>query len=243
MRFSTYLNENKNLMNEATLVLHKIIYMVDGGHVDINDNDIRFYVGPMIHKGAYNKVKVVIRKGPEILVRLGRIRDTDEVAIVVDTKELPARDKIDTLLSEKEIFDGFVSAFVAYLTNIHDHNGKYEKHASELEIENSESFEDNYNELIKSFQKENIETYKKAVEELESHVNNNANMIKSETTKLSIKNLQKEYLGTNEQEFLSIIKKNPLFKKFEYVQKEKTEKLTSRLKTYFASVIKPMLDN
>jgi hypothetical protein len=240
MRFSTYLTENKNLKTEATLVLHKIINMVDNGHVDMNDSDIRFSVGPMIHKGSYDGLKVVIRKAEKISVKLGKTKEGAPV-IVIDTKKLPERKKIDSLLSEKDIFDGFVTAFVSYLQNIHDHLADHPKHDAEVEVDNNSNFEDNYNALIAEFTKSNVEAYTKAAEEVQSQVNNNANIIKTETTKLSIKNLQKEYLGTSEAEFLGIVKKLPGFKKFEHLQKELSSKLDSRLKTYFTSSVKPIM--
>ena len=243
MRFSTYLTENKNLKTEATLVLHKIINMVDNGHVDMNEADIRFNVGPMIHKGAYDALKVVIRKADKISVKLGKSKEGTPV-IVVDTKKLPERKQIDSLLSEKDIFDGFVTAFVSYLQNVHDHTADHSKHDAEVEVDNNSNFEDNYNALIAEFNKSNVEAYTKAAEEVQTQVNNNANIIKHETTKLSIKNLQKEYLGTTENEFLAIVKKLPGFKKFDRLQKELSTKLDSRLKTYFTASVKPiMADN
>lgn len=243
MRFSTYLNESKNLKTEASLVLHKIIHMVDSGHVDMGETDIRFSVGPMIHKGAYNKLQVVIRKGDTIGVRLGKPREGDGAVIVIDTKKLPERKKIDALLSEKEIFDGFVTAFVDYLQKLHDHDAEHGKHDAEVEVDNNAGFEDNYNALIAEFTKSNIEPYKTAFQEVHSHVNNNANVIKHETTKLSLKNLQKEYLGTTDSEFMTLIKKLPGFSKFKGVQKELTTKLDSRLKAYFLASIKPLLED
>lgn len=241
MRFSTYLNENKSLNNEATLVLHKIIHMVDNAHVDISDADIRFAVGPMIHKGAYDKVQVVIRKADKIQVRLGKVREGDGAVIVIDTKKLPDRKSIDSLLSETEVFKGFVSAFVQYLQKLHDHDGDHEKHDAEIEVDNNTNFEDNYNELIAEFTKTKIEEYKSAFQETHSHVNNNANIIKNETTKLAIKKLQAEYLGASEAEFLSIVKKLPGYKKFDKIQKELSAKLDSRLKTYYRTTVKPLL--
>lgn len=241
MRFSTYLNENKNLKTEASLVLHKIIHMVDGGHVDMGESDIRFAVGPMIHKGAYDKLQVVIRKADKIAVRLGKPREGEGAVIVIDTKKLPERKKIDALLSETEVFNGFVEAFVGYLQKLHDHDAEHGKHDAEVEVDNNSNFEDNYNALITEFTKSNIEPYKNAFQEVHGHVNNNANVIKHETTKLSLKNLQKEYLGTTDTEFLGLVKKLPGFKKFDHIQKELTSKLDSRLKAYFISSIKPLL--
>lgn len=242
MRFSTYLNENKSLNNEATLVIHKIIHMVDKAHVDIGENDIRFAVGPMIHKGSYDKVQVVIRKADKIQVRLGKVREGEGAAIVIDTKKLPDRSKIDALLSETEVFKGFVSAFVQYLQKLHDHNAEYDKHDAEIEVDNNENFEDNYNALIAEFNDTNVEEYKKAFEETHSHVNNNADIIKNETTKLAIKNLQSEYLGSSESEFISLVKKLPTYKKFDKIQKELSAKLDSRLKTYYRTSVKPLLE-
>lgn len=242
MLFSTYLIENQNLKTEATLVLHKIIHMVDNAHVDMGENDIRFAVGPMIHKGAYNGLNVVIRKADKISVRLAKPREGKGAVIVIDTKTMPTRDKIDTLLSEKDIFNGFLDAFVGYLEKLHDHNAEHPQHDSEREHANNGSFEDNYNAIIAEFTKTNIEAYKNATKEVNDQVNNNANIIKNETTKLSVLNLQKEYLGTSEAEFISIVKKLPGYKKFDHVAKELTSKLTTRLKSYYLAVVKPLTD-
>jgi hypothetical protein len=242
MRFSTYLTESKSLKNEATLVLHKIIHMVDNGHVDMSENDIRFAVGPMIHKGAYDKLKVVVRKADKVGVRLGKVRDGEGAVIVVDTKKLPARDKIDSLLSETEVFNGFVEAFVQYLQKLHDHDAEHDKYAPEKEVEHSGNFEENYNALIAEFN-EKLSEYENAHGEVHSHVNNNANVIKHETTKLSIKQLQKDYLGNTEDEFMSIVKKLPGYNKFDHLAKELKTKLESRLKSYYNTTVKPKLED
>lgn len=240
MRFSTYLTENKNLKNEATLVLHKIISMVDNAHVDMNENDIRFAVGPMIHKGSYNGLKVVIRKGDKG-VRLGKLRDGSGAVIVVGVDRLPERKGIDTLLSKTDYFEGFVTAFVQYLNKLHDHDADHDKHDAEVEVDNTENFEDNYNKIVAEFTAKNVETYKKAYEEATGQTVDNANLLKREIVKLSVKNLQKEYIGTNEAEFLSLVKKLPEYKAFERIDKSLSAKLDARLKTYFASHVKPLL--
>lgn len=240
MRFSTFLTENKNLKNEATLVLHKIISMVDNAHVDASENDIRFAVGPMIHKGAYNGLQVVIRKG-DSGVRLGKSRSTGNPVIVIGVDRLPDRKGIDTLLSKSDYFNGFVTAFTDYLKKLHDHDADYDKHDAELEVDNTENFEDNYNKIVADFAENNIEPYKKAFEEATGQSADNANLLNKETLKLSVKNLQKEYLGTNENEFLSIVKKLAGYKAFERIDKSLSSKLDSRLKTYFASNVKPLL--
>jgi uncharacterized membrane protein YcgQ (UPF0703/DUF1980 family) len=239
MRFSTYLNENKSLHNEATLVIHKIIHMIDSGHVDQNDSDIRFTIGPMIHKGSYNTVSVVIRKSERQSVRLAKARDGNNAVIVIDTKKLPERKNIDTFLSDKAIFDGFVSSFTKYLSTLHNHDADHDEHESETELHNTEDFEENYKKLIEEIEK-NVEAYTTTKAEVTGHVENSANIIKHETTKLSIKNLQKEYLGNTEAEFVGIIKKLPAYENFKGISKELTTKLESRLKTYFISKIKSL---
>lgn len=242
MRFSTFLNESKNLTNEATLVLHKILHMIDNGHVDESDKDIRFSVGAMIHKGAYSRLKVVIRKAETVSVKLGKVRDGEESVIVINTKKLPARDKIDSLLSEKTVYDGFIAAFIKYLSNVHDHKSDHPKHASEELHHNTTNFEDNYKALIGEFE-EKMTEYTSAHDEVHSHVNNSADIIKHETTKLSIKELQKEMLGTSEAEFMSIVKKLPGYKKFEKLDKELVTKLDSRLKSYFNTTVHPLVQD
>lgn len=219
MLFSTYLNESKNFRNEATLVLHKIIHMVDNGHVDMGENDIRFGVGPMVHKGSYDGLTVVIRKGGTETVRLGKTKD-DKPVIVIDTPKLPDRKEIDSMLEKRVFFDGFISAFSLYLQKMHNPNADYNKHADELELENNENFEDNYNALVAEFAKTNVEDFKKAIDEVNNHIDNNANLIKKETRKLSVDRLKSEYLGTSEAEFLSIVKKLPTYKKFDRIKKE-----------------------
>lgn len=241
MLFSTYLNESKNLKNEATLVLHKIIHMVDNGHVDMGEADIRFAVGPMVHKGSYDNLQVVIRKGSVKSVRLGRSKDGKGAFIVIETDKLPDRKGIDSMLEQTEFFNGFVEAFVLYLQKLHDMSAEYNKHDDEVEAENNENFEDNYNALIAEFAESNVKAYERAVGEVNDHIDNNANIIKKETRSLSVKKLQSEYLGTSEAEFLSVIKKLPTFKKFDRIKKELKVKLESRLKTYYKTSVRPLL--
>lgn len=240
MRFSSFLTENKNLKNEATLVLHKIISMVDNGHVEVTDSAMRFSVGAMIHKGAYNKLYVVVRKG-ESGVQLGRSRTAEGVsAIVVGVDKLPDRKGIDTLLSKTETFNKFVEAFVTYLTRVHDHQGEHDKHDDEMEVENTGNFEDNYKALIAEFESTNIDSYKKAVAEVTGSTEGNANSIHQEVSKMSLGNLKKEYIGTSEAEFLALVKKLPSYDKFTKIDKAMAAKADARLKTYYTGHIKQL---
>lgn len=243
MKFSKFLTEKtKSYTNEAILVLHKIVSMVDNAHVDINDRDIRFAIGPMIKKGSYNDVMVVIRKQPANgRARLAKMNNADKFAIVIDAKELPSRKEIDTFLSKQDVFDSFVDAFAYYLENYHDYSGEYEKYEPELEIENTEKFEDNYNALIAEFNETNVDAFNKAAAELKSKIESTSNIISKHSYNIAIKNLQKEYIGTNESEFLVIIRKLGAFDKFLNIGKDLRQKLESRLKTYFATNVKPLL--
>lgn len=238
MRFSSYITENKNLKNEATLVLHKIISMVDNGHVDATEKDLRFSVGALIHKGAYNKLFVVIRQG-ESGVQLGRSRTAEGTsAIVVGVDKLPDRKNIDTLLSKTETFNKFVETFVTYLSRVHDHHAEHDKHDAELHIENSGNFEENYKALIAEFEESNVSAYEKATGEVTGSTKDNANAIHQEVSKLSLGNLKKEYIGNNESEFLGLVKKLPAYKNFAHIEKELSAKLDARLKTYYNGRLK-----
>ena len=239
MRFSTFLAEKANTNNEAIFVLHKIISLIDNGHVDVSDSDIRFSVGHLIKQGALNELRVVIRKGSTEQVRVG-VDKNGKAAIVVDTKELPDRKSIDTLLSKKPVFDGFVAAFKSYMDTHHNHDAEYEKHENEVALENEGGFNENYEALIAEFKEKNIDVFEKTNAELNSYLETEATDLNSESVKGSIENIKRDILGTTETEFINIVKKLDTYKKFEGVSKELKTKLDSRLKSYFQSTVKPL---
>lgn len=240
MGFSRYLTENKNLKNEATLVLHKIISMVDNGHVDATEDSLRFSVGALIHKGAYNKLFVVIRKGTEGM-QLGRSKTAEGVsAIVIGVDKLPDRKNIDTLLSKTDNFNKFVETFVTYLVRVHDHQGDHDKHDSEREVENNEGFEENYAALIAEFNDTNVSQYEKAVADVTGSTKDNGSAIHQEVSKLSLGNLKKEFIGNSEAEFLALVKKLPAYEKFTKIDKALAQKLEARLKTFYNGSIRSL---
>jgi hypothetical protein len=237
MVFSTYLNESKSLNNEATLVIHKIMHMIDNAHVDYSDAGIRFSVGAVIHKGAYNGLQVVFRSGKTSAVRLGKDSRGKPTIVIDVVGDLPERKKIDTYLGKTEIFNAFVQEFTKYLKVLHDHAGEHSKYDHEVGSENTENFELNYNALISAFTDKNIAEYKKVVKSIEDGIVGMADMTKREAYTLSVKKLQKDYLGTTEAEFLATIKKLEEYKKFDNIDKELSGKLESRLKTYYHSTV------
>lgn len=217
--------------NSAQLVLQKIIDMVDDGHVDYSDDKININVGRLIKNKNFYNFLLIIRKSNTANIRLGT-DNSDNYVIVIDTKTLPKREKIDSFLSHARYFDKIVNGIKAYLSNHYaesdaDEETSYEKRKSS---NSRESFEENYSKI-----KDNIngliEEYKKSKQSLERELEETGSPSKKEMINQAIKKLRDDILGSNAKEFINKMIKDNEF--INHLDKEWKNKLTSRLEDYY----------
>lgn len=230
------LNEETVVDNEASLVFHKIVSMLDHGHVDFEENAIRFNVGALIKKSSYNNLGVLIRKGANTSPRIGKHRSKGHIYIVMETDTLPDRKKIDSFLERPSIAKSFLKAFGEYLSKFHEETDDNHKTKEELEdsVNSVEKFEEIYKEVVANVD-EAIKEYEKTKGESAS-VFAKYNVAKMETQKLSLGILQGEFFGNNEDEFAAkFLKSVPAAN---HLQKEFKDKMLSRLRSLYVSKIK-----
>lgn len=251
MKFKEYLRdtlvEGSSYENEATLVLHKIVDMVDHGHVDVSDTSetMTFNVGQLIKKGAYKNLEVIIRKrGKNTKPRFGVSQKTGKMAIVMDVAKLPDRLEIDSLLSKKEMVAAFKEAFVKYLEIGHDHddfNGhEPTNHEKRKNHNNPKTFEESYAKLLKAI-KNNIKSFESAALQASNEIENIGHHGKQEVHKIAIRRLASEYFGANEKEFKGVTSKLPEAEFMSHLETEFKKKVEARLGDFYEHTIAPLL--
>lgn len=235
----TFLLEKKGHESRASLVFHKIVSMLDHGHVDFSEKSVKFNIGALVKHSSYNHLNVFIRKGSAFGARLGIHKKDHSSVIVIETDELPSRDKIDTFLESTKVAKSFIAAVAKYLEKLHKEDPDAHKTSDEMEshTNTTERFEEIYNEIVKSvdeaitkFNANKAETGK---------VFDKFNIIKQETQKATHSLVEKEYFGSSESEFTKkYISENGTAAHF---NKDMKNKLESRLKSLYMSKIKPLL--
>lgn len=237
--FQMYLTEKQGHQSRASLVFHKIISMLDHGHVDFTEKHVKFNIGALVKDSSYNNVNVLIRKGSNSGARLGISKADHASYVVIETPTLPTRDKIDSFLESDKVAKSFITAVSQYLAKLHHEDPEAHKTSDEMQsITNTpERFEEIYGEIVRSVD-EAIEKYNASKEET-GKAFTKFNVIKQETQKITHGLVAKEYFGNSEGEFAKkFIAANTDAAHFD---KDMKVKLESRLKTLYISKVKPLL--
>lgn len=259
MNFRQYLREafvedtlmipegSKPYETEASLVLHKIIDMLDHGHVEMGEDGskISFNVGQLIKKSPYKNLNVIIRKKDgKPKVRFGFSKNTGQLSIVIDTPKLPERHNIDDFLHKTEMADSFKKAFVEYLDVAHDPDGFNEheptNHEKKKTHNDRKTFEQNYAALVNAVKKATKKFESSAIE-AQNHIGDTAHAGKKEMFKLSIRQLATEFLGNNLKEFIKVVHKLPEAEFIGHLETELKKKIQTRLEDYFEDRIHPLI--
>lgn len=221
---------NKTI-NSAQLILQRIIDMADDGHLEYSDERITINIGRLIKNKQLNNLSLIIRKNSTPNIRMGIDNDENNV-IVIDTKTLPKREKIDSFLAHARYFDRIVEKINEYLTKYHKENDSDEESSYEKRQNNNsrESFENNFAEL-KSKINDSVQEYKKSKKSLEREMNSTGAPSRKEMLTLAIKKLKDDILGATSKEFISKTLKDVDF--VNHLDKEWKNKLISRLEDYY----------
>lgn len=252
MRFKNFLRESLITENNVVeLTYQKILDNIDTGHVDFDSDKIETDVGKLIKNSKVN-VKLVIRKSNENQIRLGKEKESETYAIVVDTtKGLPKRDEIDKFISrDEELTQGIKDSLKTYFKNYHDENKDdvtTTNHEDQAEANTSQVFEDRYEVMIKELN-QRLSEFKEMTENLRNELENTQNKGERETIKRAIARLAKDEFGEDLNGFLKvargIISKGPEGENTGFannLSKQNKERLHSRLENYYEQKIKPML--
>jgi hypothetical protein len=233
--FKTFLLEFKGAGNEATLVFHKLLSMLDKGHVDVTATDVTFNVGAVIKSSSYNNLVVKIRQGAVSSTKLGIHKVNQKKYIIIETPEVPTKEHLVDFLENVETAKPFISAFEKYLVYVHQEPKNAHKTKDEMVhvVNNDQKFEEMYNTIVKSVDAA-IDSYRKARGEGEQ-LFNKFNVGKQETQKITHSILRNEAFGKNEAEFATkFMKEVP---EVEHLNKDMKEKMESRLKSLYVSKI------
>ena len=231
MGFKQYLIE-RHVNGKYNIAFHKLLSALDSAHIEASDDKYEFNLGSVIKDSVYNNLMVRISKGSEEFVKFGNAGE--KYFIVISTKRLPTRMKIDTFISSKEeVKNKFIEYLADYAANHVDHDN-IEKNKYELtdELHDKGSYEEKYDALITAIQKTFTE-YSKTVDDLDGRATRTANDLKKSSIGIAKDNLKKEYFGTNDQEFIKIAMKLPEADFINLLDKETKDKTLKRLASFY----------
>ncbi len=239
MRFITYLLESKNqmLIEKHDLVLQKIIDSIDNSHIDYSTDRIQFDLGTVSGSAKLRGLKMVIKPGQSDKTYLSRTKDGKIAIVISTTEDLPGRQDIDSFLSTNAVYDGFRDAYLQYLNNFHDHNKEYEETDSDIELSlnNRDSFEGKYNDIIEVV-KLHLKKYNDVIGELDQEGANIGNIGRKLAIADAKKRIRKEFLGNNSKEFISKILNMPEADFVKYLNRDWRSKLEARLVHFFNEI-------
>lgn len=239
MSFKNYLIEQHShkLLERHDIVLQQIIDMIDSGHIDYAEDKVDFDIGTLIGQPKLKGLGVAIRKSADKSkkVRLGQ-REDGGYAIVIDTDEIPVRQDIDALLSSKDVYGQFGSAFNRYMKTYFDKTKEYDSTKNEVlaQTNNRDAFEGYYSELLKGIGEYRTE-YDSAVGEIDKELGTVAHSGRKLSLELAKQKLRDEYIGATDKDFISKVMKLPNAKFGDNLNKDWKAKLEARLGSYYGA--------
>ncbi len=222
----------------ADMIYQKVLDNLDTGFVDHSPERIETHIGRLIKNSKYN-VYLVIRKSDVNSVKLGKRKDDESYAIVVDVKtNLPGRKEIDDFLSDnQQLASKFKDKLKLYLEKYYDESGEVVKTNYEEATEANDSVDDMYDKIVAEL-KSKITEFREMTADLEKKTQT-SNLGRQKAAELAIKKLAKDHFGDNFKEFLSKCKKE--YSEFwSDLSKENRAKLESRLESFYDQKIKPL---
>lgn len=226
---------------EAIIVLRKIIDMVDDGHVDYSDNKISMNIGRLIHDRKYGNLDLMIIKSGQEGVQVGRHSVEEKHAIFILTKAIPARDKIDDFLIQKERTGTFKKVFVKFINDADlditaDHEGTRVEQSTSLNTR--EQFEDLYKNIVSEL--DNVfSKYLQAKRDIYARMNKaSSDMGETEILKASAIRLRKDMLGATLGDFKNKAIQIMGPEKYKMLNREYREKLDARLESFYETKIR-----
>lgn len=233
--FKTFLIESEE---KANLLLHKIIDMVDDAHVEYSDEKISMNIGSMTKNSELRNLELVIRKSKSYSARLAKNKNNSNISIVIDTSSIPERKDIDNFLSKANNSKNFVKLFNEYLAKYHSGDTPHDKLSSyekSKTYNTKEQFDKEYDKLNK-YIRDKLEEYNKVKTDIENQIKSTHLAGRKHTLELSLKHLEKEYIGNSAKEFISIMLKGFSGEFVEHLSPENKKKLMSRLTSYYEQI-------
>ena len=222
----------------AEVIYQKMVDALDNAHIDFSEEKIQFNIGKVI-KNSNIDIDMTIRAASSDDVALGHRKDGTKSIVVSTEGDLPARDEIDSFLSDTATRGKKVKALIStYLKDFYSKEDrsmlrtKYEE-----DSEANSSIEDLYEKLVEQL-RQRIEDFNGTVEELKNDMDTE-NVGKRETAKRAMKQIAKEQFGDTSEEFKKIAL--GLLGSAKSMTKENKDKLSNRLDSFYDQKIKPLL--
>lgn len=247
MKFKQFLVEvGKSYINQSDIIYHSILDNLDHGHIDMDENLIKFNVGKIIKNSSYDQLDIILKKSDKDTVKLGTHKDTGKLAIVVFTKaNLPKeRTNVDKFLENPSLAGKIKKVIQNYLEMHYDTSTEKEADSvSSYEKPKlyATKFEEHYKTLINDI-KRVMKDYADAKRFLISKAGTTGNEAKRSVTQSAIKASYKQHFGDSFKEFTSKLKGLEGSKFLEHIPKELKTKALARLESFYDQEIGPLKD-
>lgn len=233
MNFLEFLKE-AHQPTKAHIILQKIVDMVDNGHMEYDKTKMLINLGKLIKDSRFYDLFILIRKGKEDNVRLGKNKMDDKVSIVIDTTYYPQRQNIHKLFSKEEVVNGFEREFNKYLKSHHEDTEHENKthHETSKDVNSVRGFETNFKDLESKIS-DTIKDYRAAEKELKSKFGNSALPSHKATYEAAVERLKKDTIGSTSKEFATKMLKLADSKYMNHIDNDNKKKLMNRLMGYY----------
>jgi len=239
MSFKDFLIEKiNNMENEADIVMHQIINVIDDAHVEYTDDRLDFNIGVMIKRSTYTRLWMTIIRESDESIRLAKNKSTtkDGYTIVIETDDYPSRKMIDTFLSNKNIYSGVKRQVVIFAENYKEDSNEFETgYESDKAMNTDANFERLYDTVVKQIKKK-IEEYKQIAIDLNHQLDSTANEAEKQMYVRSLEKLKDEYFGDTFKKFKKIAAE-AIDVDLTRFEKEYKQKFDSRLEDYYEYIV------
>ena len=238
MNFKDFLIEYvDNTSNEADIVLHQILHNVDDAHVDYTDGRLDFNVGIMIKRSSYSDLYITIMRDDKEFVKLAKNNRKDGFTILITSPTFPKREKIDTFLSKKVMYNKVKEVTKLFIQEYYDNSSEFETtYESDKDVNSPKSFEKMYNGVVNQM-KEKIRDYKEIAASIREEIDETGDEAHKIVLVKSLDKLRDEYFGDTFKIFKKRATEN-LELDLTRFTKEYKKKFDDRLEDFYEYVIK-----
>jgi hypothetical protein len=238
MRFIDFLKESAN---GSKIIIQQVLDNIDYGHVDYNEEEIKFNVGNIVKNSKFNNLNVIIVQRNKDEIRLGKSKSNNDYVIVIKTtQKLPERKEIDTFISENNrIYQLFYSTLKKYIKRGEFSDSDISIYEKKKQSREYGTFEEMYNNVIDKIN-EKINEFKSVTKKMKDRIQKTNDESEKHKLELAILSCKKDTIGASFKDFLNISKKLASESNFEF-DKESKNKFDSRIESYYESKVNPLL--
>jgi hypothetical protein len=238
MNFRDFLIERvDNTGNEADIVLHQIVHNADEAHIDYADGRLDFNIGIMTKRSSYSDLYMTIIRDSKESVELGKNNKKDGFTIVIQTTSFPKREKIDTFLSNKGVYDKVKKQLQLFIQEYYDDSSEFEtEYESDKDVNSPRSFEKMYNNVVNDMKKK-IKEYKGIASGIREEIEATGDESHKQVLIKSLDTLRDEYFGDTFKIFKKRATEDMELDLTRFT-KEYKKKFDTRLEDFYEYVIK-----